>query len=138
MSLSPPDNKAPIRVAVAVVERDGVFLIGQRPEGVPLSGLWEFPGGKMRGGEMAEDAAVRECIEETGQTVVAVGRYSTVVEQYAHGLVEITFIACRPADVLAAPQAPFRWVAAAELGNYSFPSANAKLIRQLVAEAAAG
>jgi mutator protein MutT len=128
--------QAPIRVAVAVVEQEGVFLVGQRPEGVPLAGMWEFPGGKMRAGEEPEDAALRECLEETGLLVEAIGRHSTVVEQYPHGLVEITFVACRPADMLALPRAPFRWVAAAELGTFSFPGANAALIRQLVAAAA--
>jgi 8-oxo-dGTP diphosphatase len=126
------------RVAVSVVERDGAFLIGPRPEGVPLAGLWEFPGGKLREGETADVAAVRECREETGLAVEAIGHYSTVVEQYAHGLVEITFVACRSRGVLAAARPPFRWVAAAELASYSFPSANAALIRQLVAGAGTG
>ena len=30
-------------IAIAVVEHQGRFLIGQRPDGVPLARLWEFP-----------------------------------------------------------------------------------------------
>ncbi|MBI3839784.1 MAG: NUDIX domain-containing protein, partial [Planctomycetia bacterium] len=59
----------PVEIAVAVVEGDGKFLIGQRETGVPLAGLWEFPGGKVEPGEPAENAAIRECLEETGWLV---------------------------------------------------------------------
>src|SRR5437764_2006476 len=59
----------PTPIAVAVVEKDGHFLVGQRPEGVSLAGLWEFPGGKIEPGESPEAAAVRECLEETGVDV---------------------------------------------------------------------
>ena len=48
----------PTPIAVAVVRYDGKFLIGRRPEGVPLAGLWEFPGGKVHAGETPEAAAV--------------------------------------------------------------------------------
>ena len=32
--------------AVALIDRDGRVLMAQRPEGKPMAGLWEFPGGK--------------------------------------------------------------------------------------------
>jgi 8-oxo-dGTP pyrophosphatase MutT (NUDIX family) len=85
----------------------------------------------MRPGESPEDTAARECQEETGLRVSPRGRYSTVVEQYAHGTVEANFVACQLVDVSCDPRAPFRWVAAAELGSFEFPAANAELIRQL-------
>ena len=53
-------------IAVAVVEHEGRVLIGQRPPGTALAGYWEFPGGKIGAGERAEEAARRECLEETG------------------------------------------------------------------------
>ena len=129
------DSETLIRVAVAVVEQGGRYLIGQRPADVVLAGFWEFPGGKLRPGESPEEAAVRECREETGLDVLATGRHSTVVERYPHGAVEVTFIMCRPVSSAEELQAPFRWVAAADLPEYRFPSANAALIRQLAAAA---
>jgi len=33
--------------ACALVDSDGRVLLAQRPEGKPMSGLWEFPGGKI-------------------------------------------------------------------------------------------
>ena len=42
----------PINVAVGILMRDnGDVLLGQRPEGKPYAGYWEFPGGKVEPGE---------------------------------------------------------------------------------------
>jgi 8-oxo-dGTP diphosphatase len=53
-------------VACALVDADGRVLVAQRPEGKPLAGLWEFPGGKLMAGETPEAALVRELEEELG------------------------------------------------------------------------
>ena len=39
--------------ACALVDADGRVLLAQRPEGKPMAGLWEFPGGKVETGETA-------------------------------------------------------------------------------------
>jgi 8-oxo-dGTP diphosphatase len=122
-----------IAIAIAVVEHNGRFLIGQRPAGVPLGGLWEFPGGKIQLGESPEEAAVRECQEETGLAVTALSRYPEHVQQYDHGRVHLNFIACRPIESTPpAPQPPFRWVRREEIAGYSFPAGNMELLRLLV------
>src|SRR6185436_14125205 len=98
----------PTRIAIAVVEHEGRFLIGQRPEGVPLAGLWEFPGGKILPGETAEAAAVRECLEETQIRIEAVFHLSSVGHEYNYGTVALEFIACRPVEgQCATPSQPF-------------------------------
>jgi mutator protein MutT len=118
------------RIAVAVIEHQGQFLIGPRPEGVALAGYWEFPGGKMLDGESPDQAAIREAREETGLAVVAMGSYPTVLYEYDHGSLELHFIACRPVDV-AIPALPFRWVPRGELAGYRFPPANEQLLSLL-------
>ena len=52
--------------ACALVDTDGRVLIAQRPQGKPMAGLWEFPGGKVEGGERPEDTLIRELREELG------------------------------------------------------------------------
>jgi 8-oxo-dGTP diphosphatase len=125
-------NDEPVAIAVAVVEHDGSFLIGRRPEGVALAGLWEFPGGKVRPGETPQDAAARECLEETGLAVEIGAAYPHVLHRYDHGLLQLNFFAAVPIDPDQQPAEPFRWVARDRLGNYEFPPANEALLRQLV------
>ena len=52
--------------AVALIDRDGRLLLAQRPEGRPMAGLWEFPGGKVDAGETPPAALARELREELG------------------------------------------------------------------------
>lgn len=52
--------------AAALVDKDGRVLVAQRPEGKPMAGLWEFPGGKIKDGETPEFALCRELEEELG------------------------------------------------------------------------
>lgn len=122
----------PTPIAIAVVEHEGRFLIGQRPEGSALAGLWEFPGGKIEPGESPEQAAIRECREETGLAVEALCRYPEHVQQYEHDEVRLSFIACRPrAELPTEPIDPYRWVARSELGAYEFPEGNRMLLNLL-------
>ena len=129
-------SSSTVRIAVAVVEHDGQFLVGQRPDGVALAGYWEFPGGKILAGESAEAAAVRECLEETVLAVRIVGSYPTALHAYDHGRLELNFFACRPLDLTTTPQAPFRWIPRADLGRFRFPPANAELISILLRDGA--
>ena len=55
-----------IVAACALLDREGAVLIAKRPEGRPLAGLWEFPGGKVEPGEEPEGALIRELNEELG------------------------------------------------------------------------
>jgi 8-oxo-dGTP diphosphatase len=121
-------------IAIAVVERDGCYLCGQRPNGAPLAGLWEFPGGKVEPGETPQAAAARECREETGLDVEVGTAYPTVDHQYGHGRVDLRFFACRPREPDAAPKPPFAWIPAARLAELPFPEANAALVEELVAK----
>jgi 8-oxo-dGTP diphosphatase len=125
------DSSVPTPIAIAVVERAGEYLIGQRPEGVPLAGLWEFPGGKVKPGETPAEAAVRECQEETGLTVSIERLLMRVIHKYEHGTLEIHFVACSPRDDAVAARAPFRWVAVNQLAGYEFPAANRQLLELL-------
>jgi len=120
-----------VLIAIAVVEDNGNFLIGQRPNGVPLAGLWEFPGGKVEANESAENAARRECLEETSVEIEVVGEYPTRVQEYAHGRVELRFFACRPTNEAQLPCLPFCWVPRNELSRYEFPEGNRELLKIL-------
>ena len=56
-----------IHVVAAVIRDDGGrVLLARRPPGKELAGFWEFPGGKVEPGELADAALVRELDEELG------------------------------------------------------------------------
>ena len=57
--------------ACALLDEDGRVLLTRRPQGKPMAGLWEFPGGKVDAGETPEVALIRELREELGITVQA-------------------------------------------------------------------
>lgn len=133
-----PAGKAansPVEIAVAVVECEGQYLIGQRPEGSKLAGDWEFPGGKIEAGESAAEAAIRECREETGLTIRIVGEHSIVEHRYDYGLLRLHFLLATCDDAGAPLPARFRWVQGKELADYPFPPANTALVQSLLESA---
>jgi ADP-ribose pyrophosphatase YjhB (NUDIX family) len=62
----------PKLVAGAIVELDGEIVLIQRAI-EPGYGLWTFPGGFVERGEVAEEAAARETLEETGMEIETTG-----------------------------------------------------------------
>ena len=128
-----PTLESPTPIAIAVVEYRRKFLIGLRPDGVPLAGYWEFPGGKIKPGETPEQAAARECIEETGLAVHVGAPYPKVVHQYEHSRVAMHFFACEAVNPEQPLPARFRWAPLEQLSEYRFPPANVELIARLSA-----
>jgi 8-oxo-dGTP diphosphatase len=126
----------PLRVAAALVVRDGRVLVQTRPAGRSWPGWWEFPGGKLDPGEDARAAAVREVREETGLEVAAGEALHEVAWQYPGADVHVTFVACtpcEPGDGRPLEGQVLRWVDADELGALSFLPANASLLPLLAA-----
>ena len=58
-------------VVAGALVRDGRLLLARRPDGDPLSGFWELPGGKVESGETPEQALDREWREELGTAVLS-------------------------------------------------------------------
>jgi mutator protein MutT len=131
-----PRPAGPARIGIAVVVREGRCLVGRRAAGTVLAGAAEFPGGKCRPDEPPREAAVRECLEETGLVVAAVRLLEQHVFDYPHGTVDLHFWLCEmdPATV-ADPAAPFAWIPLADLSRLPFPAANAGVLRTLAAMA---
>jgi mutator protein MutT len=121
----------PTKIAIAVVKNGDRFLVGQRSQDQVLAGFWEFPGGKIEAGESDLEAAVRECFEETGVTVAAVGFYMMVEHSYEHGDLQLSFIACEPKSTECALKQPFCWVDREQIAELAFPEANAVMVEQL-------
>jgi 8-oxo-dGTP diphosphatase len=123
-------------VVAAVIERsDRRLLIGQRRKHDSSPLKWEFPGGKMRGGESPEAALARELQEELGVTLTKSVELGRIRHQYAGTLdeLEIRFFAAAIAESELVPRTfeQIAWALPKELGNYDFLAANRELIAQL-------
>jgi len=85
-----------VDAAVAVLQRPGgQVLLAQRPVGKAWAGWWEFPGGKIEEGELAEAALQRELDEELGVRATDFSRWITRVFSYPERTVKLHFFLVR-------------------------------------------
>lgn len=86
-------EKKLINVVGAVIVRDELVLCAQRGSGA-LSGLWEFPGGKIEPDESARQALEREIVEELDCKVNVGDEVVTTTHEYDFGVVTLTTFYC--------------------------------------------
>jgi mutator protein MutT len=122
-----------IEVAAGLVFRGGKLLITRRHTGAHQGGLWEFPGGKREPQETFIACLIRELREELGIEVDVGPILESVTHAYPDKTVQIEFFRCRwkrhEPQALGCPE--FKWITAADLLDYEFPVADARLIRRL-------
>jgi 8-oxo-dGTP diphosphatase len=117
--------------ACALIDADGRLLLAKRPQGRPLAGLWEFPGGKVEAGETPEKALIRELDEELGikvaMTCLAPLTFASHSYEAFHLLMPL--YACRrwEGEVSGRQGQELVWVRANRLGDYSMPPADEPL-----------
>jgi 8-oxo-dGTP diphosphatase len=133
-------SEQPILVGIGIIRRGGCFLVRKRPEGTVYAGFWEFPGGKCEPGESPAAATARECLEETGLTVVVGPLRRITVHRYSHGLVKLHFFDCtiEPPDALPRAGSGFEWASAGALTSLRFPEANDAILSELAQEGDGG
>ena len=89
-------SASPVNVAVGILMKaNGDVLLGQRPEGKPYAGYWEFPGGKVEEGEAILDALKREFMEELGVQIISAEPWCGVEHIYPHAHVRLHFYISR-------------------------------------------
>ncbi len=120
-------------IAVGIVFKKGRVLITRRkPEGL-LGGLWEFPGGKIRTGETAETACIREMKEEVNLKIRIDSYLCNVRHAYTHFKILVDVFCCSYVSGRVRLNGPVdhRWISLDRLSDYPFPRANHKFIPQL-------
>ncbi len=122
-------------VAVALIDIDGRVLIAQRPEGKPMAGLWEFPGGKVRDGETPEAALIRELDEELGIDVTenCLAPFSFASHAYDDFHLLMPLYICRVWQGQVSPREgqALKWVRPMRLRDYPMPPADVPLVAML-------
>jgi 8-oxo-dGTP diphosphatase len=125
-----------VQVVAAILERDGKILICQRRPEQSHALQWEFPGGKVEGGETPAQALERELAEELG-IAGARGEQIASYEYTYPGKKPIVLFFFRVSSYSGEPRNlifhEMRWEAAAQLGNFNFVEGDREFLRSLAA-----
>ena len=137
MPTTAPEAPRPVVlvVAAALIDADGRVLLARRPEGRPMAGLWEFPGGKVEPGETPEAALIRELREELGigtwASCLAPLTFASHAYDGFHLLMPL--FACRrwEGQAVARERQALRWARPAEMRDLPMPPADLPLVAVL-------
>lgn len=126
----------PIDVVGAVFVDNDMVLAAQRGPGMSMSGMWEFPGGKIEPDETPEQSLARELEEELG-VQATVGKHVVTTDwEYDFGIVRLSTYYCSldAGTPKATEHAELRWVSAEDLASLEWAPADIEAVN-LVAEA---
>jgi len=130
-----PDLKIVHVAAAALIDSEGKILLAQRPEGKPMAGLWEFPGGKIETGEMPEYALMRELEEELGIETrpCCFHPIAYTSHSYENFHLLMPLFVCRHWRGVIVPREnqQFAWASVSELSDYPMPEADIPLVSHL-------
>jgi 8-oxo-dGTP diphosphatase len=122
-----------INVVAAILWKNGRFLAVKRPQGKPLAGYWEFPGGKVEPGESLEQAVVRELAEELDLVVGGCRKYAQKSHAYDHANVRLHFMQVEEwrGDPKALEGQDMAWLSPGEAKAKEFLPADAEVLKAL-------
>ena len=116
-------------VAVSLIKHKNKFLITRRSNTKFLSGLWEFPGGKIEKSETARQAIIREVKEETNLNIFNPTYLGNVKHKYSHFGVNISlFISCPESIKKLNIKQEHKWINLKSIDKYPLPKANHKML----------
>jgi 8-oxo-dGTP diphosphatase len=121
--------------ACALVDVDSRVLIGKRPHGKALAGMWEFPGGKVEMGETPEACLIRELNEELGieVTKACLAPFAFTSHGYDSFHLLMPLYICRRWEGFATAREheAIAWVRPQNLVDYPMPPADEPLVAWL-------
>ncbi len=120
-----------VEAVVAVIRKDGLYLIQKRPSRGLFAGLWEFPGGKIEAGETPRTALRREVREELGAGVQGIRALTTVKHSYTRFQVTLHAFLCEFVMEPRMDRRNHRWVSLRAVRRYPLPSGSVKIVRFL-------
>ena len=123
--------------AAALFSTAGEVLVARRPQGKPMAGLWEFPGGKVEPGETPEAALTRELDEELGIHISGPVPLGFVSHGYdSFHLVMLLFAVTRwHGEPRGRQGQALRWADTGMLPDLAMPAADYPLLPAVIAAA---
>ena len=125
----------PILVTVAIIKnKEGKYLLTQRPENVHNAERWEFPGGKLDFAEDPRDCLKREIKEELGINIEAkeILEYSSHIYGKEKHIVLLGFI-CNylSGKIEKLHIKDYVWASPKEMKNYDITEADLPFLSKL-------
>lgn len=119
--------------AGALINTAGEVLINERPDGKPMAGYWEFPGGKLEAGETAEAALIRELDEELGIQVLELKPLIQLQHAYPdkHVVLDVFKVPAWRGEVQGLEQQTLAWCNADQLTDYKLLPADGPIVHAL-------
>lgn len=133
---SPEPRKETIKLeaVAAVVRWRGKVLLRRRPEGAPMAGLWELPGGSLTHGKAPESAARNYVREQTFVSTDRPDEIFAVDHSFTHHRIRIHVLVCgfrAQTNSKAAKNASVRWVEWSDPGDVALTGATKKILKRL-------
>ena len=125
--------------SVAVIERDGKILMGNKASGVgPYPDTWRLPGGGIEEGESPEDTVKREVNEEVGLIVTEVDGLGIYEDEepdkkgemthYVFNMFKVSFSG---EDKVSEEFPEIKWIEIDKLSEYPLARPSIKLFKDL-------
>jgi mutator protein MutT len=120
-------------VAAGLIFQGEKVLITRRKRDSHFGHYWEFPGGKKKEGEDLSACLVREVREEIGIRIKVGEEILAAIHHDSERKVDLHFFFCEweSGEIKALECEEFRWIERNTLDQFSFPPANAELIKKL-------
>ncbi len=124
-------NFQKIETVIAIIKKEGKYLVQKRPSRGLLANFWEFPGGKRKSSESLIQALHREIREELGVEIEKEEYLTNVHHSYTQFQVTLYAYKCSLKNGPPLKAKKIRWVSLRGLHRYPFPSGSVKIIRFL-------
>lgn len=123
-----------IDVVAGIIWKNGKILLARRGKHKHLGGKWEFPGGKIEQGELAETALERELKEELGILTETQDFFHTNIHQYSSVIIKLNAYnsAYISGDIKLIDHDRVEWVNVSELLAYDFAEADLPFVYKLI------
>ena len=118
-------------VVVGIIWRNGKIFIQKRSNDKMLGGLWEFPGGKVKKGELRKDALKRELKEECKIIPFLLKKVGFINHSYSHFSITLHCYHCFEQGSKVKTFLQSKWISPNEIESFSFPKANHKIFKLL-------
>jgi 8-oxo-dGTP diphosphatase len=127
-------NKKIIEVVAAIIEKNQLYYVVQRPFVGEVGGKWEFPGGKIQPSESHQSALKREIKEELNCEIANLSFLITANHEYISFKIKLHFYYCSllSSSPTISEHISEKWVTKSELLKLDLAEADKYVLTLLV------